>query len=556
MADTSIFEVARATHEEIERYEQAAVDLLMSSSSSSTLGHKEHLKRDHKISELLDRIVSRKQYLKELYADVNGERTRELEQLSSTTISGAVDPFGEFYKRLNRIKDYHRKYPQAAPETFVVDFTSLESSSGLPSEGASGSAEIAAAAAGLGGLDFVDRMFSGEESSGRFMDLYTQHDMYMNLKGVKRLPYVVYLDHFDKLSGEESRIPHEAKRTEAYRKYLSSLKSYLATFLRKTRPLEDVDVVEERALATFEEDWAAGTVPGLGKDVQPTAASESKAAMAGNAMSIDGQGIWCEACRRFYSKQTVYDAHLKSPKHQKAAGRLAAAAGADTNGEGNSNGSGVGKSKQTSGAGSDEKVKITVRLELLVQAYAKELDSIRNETKSNVERRAALTERERQAEAERAEEEANNPDAAGAAESAVAAVDEDGEDNEKIYNPLRLPLGWDGKPIPYWLYKLHGLGVDYKCEICSDYVYQGRKNFEKHFQESRHAFGMRALGLPNTKHFHEITKIPDALALADKLKKQGRALAEEQGDAEEVEDEHGNTYSRKTYDMMKRQGLL
>ena len=39
-----------------------------------------------------------------------------------------------------------------------------------------------------------------------------------------------------------------------------------------------------------------------------------------------------------------------------------------------------------------------------------------------------------------------------------------------------------------------------------------RKNFERHFQESRHAFGMRALGLPNTKHFHEITKIEDAMA--------------------------------------------
>ena len=26
-----------------------------------------------------------------------------------------------------------------------------------------------------------------------------------------------------------------------------------------------------------------------------------------------------------------------------------------------------------------------------------------------------------------------------------------------MYNPLKLPMGWDGKPIPYWLYKLHGL---------------------------------------------------------------------------------------------------
>ena len=35
--------------------------------------------------------------------------------------------------------------------------------------------------------------------------------------------------------------------------------------------------------------------------------------------------------------------------------------------------------------------------------------------------------------------------------------DSDSDDEEKaIYNPKNLPLGWDGKPIPYWLYKLHG----------------------------------------------------------------------------------------------------
>ena len=39
-----------------------------------------------------------------------------------------------------------------------------------------------------------------------------------------------------------------------------------------------------------------------------------------------------------------------------------------------------------------------------------------------------------------------------------AAPEEGGseEEDEYIYNPLKLPLGWDGKPIPYWLYKLHG----------------------------------------------------------------------------------------------------
>jgi len=83
-----------------------------------------------------------------------------------------------------------------------------------------------------------------------------------------------------------------------------------------------------------------------------------------------------------------------------------------------------------------------------------------------------------------------------------------------------------------------------------------RKNFERHFQEARHAFGMRALGLPNTKHFHEITKIADAVALAEKLKNQGRQDALSVETMEEIEDEEGNVYNRKTYEDLKRQGLI
>lgn len=41
-------------------------------------------------------------------------------------------------------------------------------------------------------------------------------------------------------------------------------------------------------------------------------------------------------------------------------------------------------------------------------------------------------------------------------EEARAESESDDEDGQ-IYNPLKLPMGWDGKPIPYWLYKLHGL---------------------------------------------------------------------------------------------------
>ncbi|KAN0064891.1 Pre-mRNA-splicing factor sap61 [Thecaphora frezii] len=577
MADTSLFEVARQTHEETERYQQALVDILIQSTTSTApLTHKEKLKRSHKASHLLDRIASRNQFLDDLYADPNGDKAREFDNLdgspladnadpnlnapSSSSASSPRDAFAEFYSRLDRIKQYHQKYPGALPDAFAVDFDALEAVDG----GCSGSA--AATEMSAAGLDFVDRMFSGEEMAGRFMDLYLHHEAFLNLKGVKRVSYLRYIDDFDQLAGEQSKVPNEAKRTDSYKQYLADLRSYLSSFLRKTQPLSNVDHLEAAALETFDDDWDAGKVEGWqdqGDSVFGGAGAKGKGkakSSTGEAAAADGQGIWCEACRRSYAKQTVYDAHLKSPKHQKAAQRLAAAAASDAP-DGQERGTPTPTAQgELERIKRQVKAKALARDEILVQALGRELAPVRADTKANVERKAALTDRERQAEAEAAEEELNRMTAATTGGDGVldgeANGDDDEEGEEKIYNPLRLPLGWDGRPIPYWLYKLHGLGVEFKCEICSDHVYQGRKNFERHFQESRHAFGMRALGLPNTVQFRDVTRIQDALALADKLKRQGKLEAEQDGDAEEVEDEYGNTYSKKTYELLKRQGLL
>lgn len=57
----------------------------------------------------------------------------------------------------------------------------------------------------------------------------------------------------------------------------------------------------------------------------------------------------------------------------------------------------------------------------------------------------------------------------------------DSDEEERFFNPKKVPLGWDGKPIPYWLFKLHGLSIKYKCEICGDFTYWGRRAYEKHF---------------------------------------------------------------------------
>jgi hypothetical protein len=120
-----------------------------------------------------------------------------------------------------------------------------------------------------------------------------------------------------------------------------------------------------------------------------------------------------------------------------------------------------------------------------------------------------------------------------------------GESEEAIYNPKNVPLGWDGKPIPYWLYKLHGLNQEFTCEICSGYRYFGPRNFEKHFGEWRHAYGMRVLGIPNTKQFVNVSKVDDAQKLWKKLQEQSAQRTFRADDDEELEDSQGNVFQRK-----------
>lgn len=127
---------------------------------------------------------------------------------------------------------------------------------------------------------------------------------------------------------------------------------------------------------------------------------------------------------------------------------------------------------------------------------------------------------------------------------------------EVAYNPKNLPLGWDGKPIPYWLYKLHGLSIEYKCEICGNYSYWGRRAFERHFQEWRHAYGMKCLRIPNTVHFKEITSINDALVLHKKLLMDTETNQFDPEIEEEYEDDDGNILKKKTYNDLRKQGLI
>jgi len=240
--------------------------------------------------------------------------------------------------------------------------------------------------------------------------------------------------------------------------------------MKKTKPLIDTDSQQRDVAVDFDKKWEEGAISGWDD-------GESKPQANGADTSI-----WCGACKgnlgflfsslftifsgqKHYSKQTVYDAHLTSKKHIKAVAKQA------TSGEPAPNPNGSKEAEQaptnlSAPSSGKSRIRNAAYFTYLATDLLVSLVPTLNETKSNVERRFSLTAHEREQELL----EQANPAPAPAA----AAEGEEEEEEDRIYNPLKLPLGWDGKPIPYWLYKLHGLGVEYRCEICSDHVYMGR----------------------------------------------------------------------------------
>lgn len=480
MAETSVFEQARMTHEEIEQYEDALVDTLIHPPNSSSKRLNMHWELVS--SELLDKLVGHYQALSAMYADRDHERVAEWDALGKQDDArGDEGAYAEFYARLGKVQDYYKRYPEQAVALQTTATPSI----------------LARGEELMSDVEMMDRAFSGEEMSGRFLDLYEPYERYINLKGVARISYLEYLARLDQMCGEDAGAPMSTKRTEAYHTYVAGLRQYLSAFLHKTRPLEDMDAPEIHAAEFFESNWDRGMVPGWEK--------KERALFGERGTSDSGEGIWCDVCQRSYAKQTVYDAHLSSARHQKLAAHAA-------------KGERRAPSKPVNAALEEAKraarAKALARDEVVVQALAKALASVREDTRSNIERKAALTDRERQEEAEALEAEQEEAFATGGMgyERAIEKVAREHDTSDKVHNPLKLPLGWDGKPIPFWMYKLQGLSVEYKCEICSDHVYRGRKVFEKHFQEARHTFGMRALGLPNTVQFRDVTRIQDAFA--------------------------------------------
>lgn len=423
------------------------------------------------------------------------------------------DPFDEFYKQLNTIKDFHKRYPNEPVENLERAYKRRAVGDDVP---------IASE---------VDTMFTGEEAFGRFFDLYSLHEDYVNLPGTKkRVPYLQYLDSFDNFSG----IPRKDKLRDQYFQYVGALASYLENFMRRTKPLEDLDKLFSTWDKEFEKSWEEYKVPGWEKQTTGGASN-------GPVTEGTGEGVWCADCEKEFKNDNVYKAHLTGKKHIKNAEAR--------KGNGETNGNTNGTAKPLGSSVERLKERAVAEREFRITKLASAMQTERTDTRENVERRSHLTEKERQQELEALYAQQSEP---------VGATGEDEEDDkdEKIYNPLKLPLAWDGKPIPFWLYKLHGLGVEFPCEICGNFVYMGRRAFDKHFSEARHLYGLKCLGITNSALFREITEIEQAKALWDKIQKDRKKEVQATEQVVQMEDKEGNVMPEKVYYDLQKAGLL
>ena len=406
------------------------------------------------------------------------------------------------------MKDFHRRYPNEPVENLERAYKRR-----APGEGESTTADI-------------DNLFSGEEAFGKYFDLTASHEEYLNLPNVKHLSYLQYLKLFDKFQPPQLPLKKAEKDNNRYFNYVGNLASYLQSFIRKTRPLDDLDKLFNSIESDFEKAWAEDSLPGW--------SVTDKSEMKGLVTEGTGEGIWCSDCQKEFKNDNVYRAHLSGKKH------INNAKAKHSNGEANGTTNGETQTPSVQRL----KDRATASREYAVQRLAAAMETIREDTRVNVERKQGMTDRERQQELDALF--ADSADPAGPA--AAADSDAESDEDEKIYNPLKLPLAWDGKPIPYWLYKLHGLGVEYTCEICGNFVYMGRRAFDKHFSEARHVYGLKCLGI--TKElglFREITKIDQAVALWEKLERDRKVKDKSTESDVQMEDAEGNVMPEKVY---------
>ena len=476
--------------------------------------------QQHKMSNLLNHLVAANRDLDLQYQDKDGILKDDVAAIRGSNM------FSSFYEILNSTREYHQKFPNASVGYHAKIIN-----------------------------DEIKVAFSGEEIFGKYLDLHTFYLRYSNLPNVasREQDYLQYLDKFNSFFF----IPENSKGSKAYNLYVSDLWEYLSGFFGRIQPLIELNEAEWRV--EFEKQWSEGKVSGWKPKVNAgnrTVAAQplrlglfndatELEALGGDRLkeALEAMGLKCGGSLKDRADRLWSIRGKKSEEiPMKLKAKTLPSVPRPNNGEEVSQNGSSSSSKSH-----DDPRKQVAWVEYKVISICEFMTDIVTATRRHSEKQQARSLEEKEAEI---------------AEEEFGLIPDDEEekpgddDDEPLCNPLNLPLGWDGKPIPYWLYKLHGLGVEYKCEICGNQSYWGRRAFDKHFQEWRHAHGMRCLGVPNTKHFHDIIRISDVLELYKKIGQKVGGETFVGAVEEEFEDTEGNLLNRRTYEDLARQGLL
>jgi splicing factor 3A subunit 3 len=546
---SGLLERIRVTHEVAEASELAVGKQL----DENTSGQRAKVYQQAAVHAHVQKVVSTSEELKVLYDDKDELLKEEILQLRR---GGGLD---SFYEALTKTEEYHKRYPDLEVEDLS------------PSTLAANQREK------------ISVEFSGEEVFGKYLDLNAQHALYCNLRfcGEKEREYVEYLDCFLDFGAVDEKIKEKEKKT--YGPYLRSLHDYFVGFIRRVQPLVSTHKLLSDFDANFESAWTGGrgvdstgkALPGGwtvaassadanknstdtagGFDLEAAASLADVEALGGDALkaALEGRGLKCggtasDRAKRLWSVKGLdpseIPAKLKAKQQQQQQQQqqqsVSSAAGDD-----------VAAVAVVHGGSCSSGRKALARLEYLItQLSVLIMDIVRN-TRKHAEKQQTRSADEKRREYE--EEESGMPSIRGTGSGGDDDDDDDDDDDGPVHNPLKLPLGWDGKPIPLWMYRLHGLNEEFKCEICGNEVYKGRRNYDRHFTEAKHAGNLRLLGLPNTRHFHDVTSIADAQALYAKL--QAEMARSQQRESEEFEDTQGNVLDRVTFENRARMGQL
>jgi len=355
--------------------------------------------------------------------------------------------------------------------------------------------------------------WAGDEMGGRFLDMHKLHLEYLNLPHFKnpktneKVDYSEFLDRIFVFSKVKIQ-----KKDKRYLDFYKNVLDYLTSFWDRTRALTPAAKIIPKIKEDFDQKWTSKTLVGWHKP-WPKASDEDDDEETTHPLYDRMSG-------RMFTNYNVLANFKKCKKYQRLKARVNC---------------------------TDKWSRDIAWTETQVDVFSRLLSGNIEATKEYVEKKQTRTYKEIQDALLEAEKES---------EPEISEDEDDPYRDGTIYNPLKIPLDFDGKPIPYWLYKFRGLNRYFTCEICGGYQYRGPRAFNRHFREWRHAHGMRCLGIPNTKDFHLITQIDDAIALYDKIKQVKSKGAYRPDEEEEFEDINGTVFRKRDYDRLVRQGVL